>query len=101
MYKTLSALIIVALLSGCALFDLNGDGEINPLTYLAEANIQIAWTDSNGAPYYIATDENGRLIGRFTSGSGRIYELTEGGGIAITDASGITIHITPMEEQDE
>lgn len=101
--KLVAGLILVIGLTGCATlqswFDWDGNGRIDPLAYLASADVTIGWEDANGVPFSIATDENGLHIeGQFTSPkTGLTYGLTEDGGFTITDPNGFQIQIKQKE----
>jgi len=97
MKKTITALFVIAMLSGCAWLDKNvgnNDGEFNP-------QFSLTWVDAEGNPYKLAYDENGVLIeGTFTGPkTGFTYKVTDGEGITITDpVSGAVLIVSQQEE---
>lgn len=95
--KYLTALLALSLLAGCAWMDLDGDGEVNPRAYLANSDITVSWVGEDGAVYNVAVDEFGRqIVGQFIQAkTGYLFEVTDEGGLVITDPSGMKYHITP------
>jgi len=90
--------VCVGLIQGCALFDFDGNGRIDPLAYLSTADVSIGWVNEAGTPFRIAMGEDGiRIEGEFVDHRGIKYAMTEDGGFAITDPNGFQIQIKRKE----
>ena len=82
--------------AGCASwFDFDGNGRFDPVAYLENADITVAWVDESGQAYNIALDELGKqMLGTFIQAkTGYLFELTDDGGITITDPDGAQIQV--------
>ena len=82
--------------AGCASwFDFDGNGRFDPVAYLENADITVAWADEDGQVYNVALDELGKqMLGTFIQAkTGYPFELTEEGGITITDPNGTKIQV--------
>lgn len=98
-----SALLIIVsgLIAGCAMFDLNKDGKIDPIAYLQDANIQVAWTDAEGNVYQMNPVEMGaqvvfNWIEAKTKYRFELAEQQDGSiGIKVTDPKGYTVWLVP------
>ena len=90
----------LGLLSGCAFFDLDGNGEINPITYLQNADITVAWTDDEGNTYNVDALKLGEevLYNYIQAETGYRFEIVENGGIEITDPTGYKVMIARKAE---
>lgn len=99
MKKLLALLMIVPLLGGCKYFDFDGNGRFDPIAYLESADITLSWVDDNGQVYEMAVDDLGkRLVGQFIQAkTGYLFELTNTGGIVITDPEGRQIRVARKE----
>ena len=93
--KLLIATLSLAVLTGCSMFDLDGNGRFDPVAYLENADITVVWTDESGQVYNIALDELGKqMLGTFIQAeTGYLFELTENGGITVTDPSGVQVQV--------
>ncbi len=87
--------VLTALLSGCQYFDLDGNGRFDPIAYLEGVDITVAWVGEDGQVYNVAIDELGKqLLGQFIQAeTGYLFEITDEGGIAVTDPSGIQVQL--------
>ena len=92
----LSALFLI---SGCAWMDLDGNGKVDPLAYLAASNVTVGWEDDSGAVYNVAVDDLGKqIIGQFIEAkTGYKVELVDSGGFTITDPRGFRIQVKSRE----
>lgn len=85
---------------GCAALDLNGDGKVDPFAFLEGVDISVAFTGEDGQVYNMAVDELGKkMLGQFIQDkTGYLFEVTEEGGITVTDPSGVAIQIKQKPE---
>lgn len=93
---TVAALVLLdTLIFGCTILDLNGDGEVNPITYLEGVDITVGWVDESGEVYNVALDEFGKqIVGRFIQAkTGYLFEVDDNGGITVTDPDGVSINL--------
>jgi len=97
--KWIIALLSIAMLSGCAWFDFDGNGRVDLLAYLSVVDVTVQWVDAAGETYTVALDELGaRLAGKFVQAkTGYLFELTDGGGITVTDPAGVKVTIKRKE----
>lgn len=97
--KWIIALLSIAMLSGCAWMDLDGNGRVDLLAYLSVVDVTVQWVDAAGETYTVALDELGaRLAGEFVQAkTGYLFELTDGGGITVTDPAGVKVTIKRKE----
>ena len=98
--KWIIALLSIAMLSGCAWMDLDGNGRVDLLAYLSVVDVTVQWVDAAGETYTVALDELGaRLAGTFVQAkTGYFFELTDGGGITVTDPAGVKVTIKRKEQ---
>ena len=91
-------------LTGCAMFDWDGNDRFDPLEYLSNADISIAWVDADGKEYNMALDKLGvQLVGQFIQAkTGYLFEIADDGARTITDPYGkqVKIQLKSTEEAD-
>ena len=99
MKTLLLAVLSIAMLSGCAWMDINNDGKVDPLAYLADSDITVGWVDEDGVVYNVALDDLGKqIVGQFIEvKTGFKVELVETGGIIITDRNGFQLRVAREE----
>lgn len=97
--KKLMLLAVVAIISGCAWMDLDGNGRFDPLAYLESVDVTVAFVGDDGQVYNLAVDDLGKkLLGQFIQAkTGYLFEVTEEGGITVTDPSGVQIQLKRKE----
>ncbi len=95
MKKALFAALALTLVAGCSMFDLDGNGRIDPVAYLENSNITFGWVGEDGQVYNVALDELGKqVVGNFIQAkTGYKFEIVEEGGLTITDPEGFKIQI--------
>lgn len=84
--------------TGCSLLDLNGDGKVDPVSYLEDADISVGWVDQEtGEVYTMAIDELGhKIVGQWVQAkTGYTYELDPNGAISIIDPEGQVFTVSP------
>ena len=98
LYTALVSLCL-GLLSGCALFDLDGNGRVDPVAYLQNADITVAWVDAEGNAYTVDALQLGEEVvyNYIQAKTGYRFEIVENGGIEITDPNGYKVRIAQKD----
>lgn len=98
---SLAVLIAAFVVSGCQMFDLNGDGKFDPVAYVNDLDVSVVLTDENGQTYEAAVDEIGmKILGTYIqSKTGYLFEVAEDGAITVTDPAGVKIQLKPKARE--
>ena len=100
--STLAIIILGMAVMGCAFFDWNNDGKIDPIAYLQDADISVTWVDDQGNAYTMDVMELGQnlFFAYVEQKTGYRFDLAEQQdgsiGIRIRDPKGYEIYIVPQ-----
>jgi hypothetical protein len=92
-------IFLLLVLCSCTMFDLDGNGRIDPVAYLQNADISVSWVDAEGNAYTVDAMQLGEEIvyDYIQAKTGYRFEIVESGGIEVTDPNGYKVRIAPKE----